>query len=137
TKKNTATSQSLLVIAGAIIGWASAIFGMGGGALTVPFLTSRGLTMQQAAGTSSACGLPIAIAGSIGYLFAGWGLPELPKWSLGYIYLPGLIGIALTSTLFARVGVNIAHRLSSRLLQIMFAIFLICVGTSFLVGIGQ
>ncbi|GAB2788977.1 sulfite exporter TauE/SafE family protein [Halomonas shantousis] len=118
---------------GAVIGWASSIFGIGGGSLTVPFLLWRNLPMQQAVGTSSACGLPIAIVGALSFMWVGWGEAELPEGSLGYVYLPALVGIALTSMLSARLGARLAHRLSARVLKRLFALLLLCVGLSFLV----
>jgi uncharacterized membrane protein YfcA len=121
-----------LTVAGIVIGWASAIFGIGGGSLTVPFLTWRGLTMQQAVATSSACGFPIAIASAISFMIIGWHDPLLPPHSLGFVYLPALIGIAVTSMFFARFGARLAHKLSPRLLKRLFALLLVVVGTSFL-----
>lgn len=122
-----------LTAAGGVIGWASAIFGIGGGSLTVPFLVWRSVPMQQAVATSAACGLPIAIAGALSFIWTGWGNPQLPQWSLGFVYLPGLLGIALTSMFFARIGARLAHRLSPRLLKRLFALLLFSVGLSFLV----
>ncbi|MFK3797925.1 sulfite exporter TauE/SafE family protein [Pseudomonas sp. NPDC088444] len=122
-----------LVGAGVVIGWASAIFGIGGGSLTVPFLTWRSLTMQQAVATSSACGFPIAVASAISFMILGWHDPLLPPHSLGFVYLPALIGIAVTSMFFARFGARLAHKLSPRVLKRLFALLLVLVGTSFLI----
>jgi len=120
--------------AGAGIGWASAIFGIGGGTLTVPYLSWSNVRMQQAVGTSAACGLPIAVAGAVGNVWTGWSEPALPEYSFGYIYLPALIGIILTSVLFARVGANLAHRLNAKVLKRVFAILLLLVGLRFLLS---
>jgi uncharacterized protein len=122
-----------LTLAGAVIGWASAIFGIGGGSLSVPFLTWRSVPMQKAVATSSACGLPIAIASALSFMWLGWHKPELPEWSLGFVYLPALVGIAIPSMFFARVGARLAHRLSPRLLKRLFALLLFSVGLSFLI----
>ena len=121
-----------LTLAGSVIGWASAIFGIGGGSLTVPFLTWRSVPMQQAVATSSACGLPIALASALTFMLLGWHDPRLPAHSLGFIYLPALLGVALTSMVFARFGARLAHRLSARLLKRLFAALLFSVGLSFL-----
>lgn len=121
-----------LAAAGGVIGWASAIFGIGGGSLTVPFLVWRSVPMQQAVATSSACGMPIAVAGAISFIWTGWPIQGLPEWSLGYVYLPALIGIAATSMLFAGFGARLAHRLSQRMLKRLFALLLVCVGINFL-----
>ncbi|GFM72845.1 UPF0721 transmembrane protein [Pseudomonas cichorii] len=122
-----------LTAAGVVIGWASAIFGIGGGSLTVPFLTWRSLSMQQAVATSAACGFPIAVASAISFMILGWHDPLLPPHSLGFVYLPALLGIAVTSMFFARFGARLAHKLSSRLLKRLFATLLLCVGISFLI----
>ncbi|MFV3307119.1 sulfite exporter TauE/SafE family protein [Pseudomonas sp. NY15181] len=122
-----------LGVAGGVIGWASAIFGIGGGSLTVPFLSWRGVSMQQAVATSSACGLPIAIAGAISFIVVGWHHAKLPEMSVGYVYLPALVGIALTSMFFARIGARLAHRLPAKVLKRLFALLLFSVGLSFLI----
>jgi uncharacterized protein len=99
----------------------------------VPFLTWRSLTMQQAVATSSACGFPIAVASAISFMILGWHDPLLPPHSLGFVYLPALIGIAVTSMFFARFGAKLAHKLSPRMLKRLFALLLVVVGTSFLI----
>jgi len=118
--------------AGGVIGWAAAIFGIGGGSLSVPFLLWRGQTMQQAVAVSAACGLPIALAGAVSFAALGAKSSGLPDWSLGYIYLPALLGIALLSVPFAKVGANLAHRLPQLLLKRLFALLLLSVGLKFL-----
>ncbi|TCK06019.1 sulfite exporter TauE/SafE family protein [Marinobacterium mangrovicola] len=122
-----------LIVAGSGVGCASAVFGIGGGTLTVPYLHWRQLSMPRAVATSSACGLPIALIGAVGNVVTGWGEVEMPEWSLGYIYLPALVGIVLTSALTARFGARLAHRLPQRRLKLIFAAFLAFVGVRFLV----
>ncbi|WP_160152675.1 sulfite exporter TauE/SafE family protein [Microbulbifer sp. ALW1] len=117
---------------GAFIGWASAIFGIGGGSLTVPFLSRCHVIMQRAVATSAACGLPIAIAGALSFAVQGWHNSLLPEWSSGYIYWPAFFGIVLTSTVFARVGAHIAHKLSPQLLKNCFAGLLLVIGARFI-----
>lgn len=121
-----------LTAAGGVIGWASAIFGIGGGSLSVPFLSWRSVPMQQAVATSSACGFPIAAASTLSFVLIGWHNPQLPELTLGYVYLPALVGIAFTSMFTARFGARLAHRLSPRLLKRLFALLLFCVGLNFL-----
>ncbi|WP_061288386.1 sulfite exporter TauE/SafE family protein [Azotobacter vinelandii] len=124
--------KSALGLAGVVIGWASAIFGIGGGSLTVPFLTWRSVPMPQAVATSAACGLPIALCSALSFMAVGWSETHLPAWSLGFVYLPALLGIAATSMFFARFGANLAHRLPPRLLKRLFALQLSAVGLYFL-----
>ncbi|WP_323846800.1 sulfite exporter TauE/SafE family protein [Microbulbifer magnicolonia] len=122
----------LLAGAGGFIGWASAIFGIGGGSLTVPFLSRCRVQMQRAVATSAACGLPIAIAGAISFAVQGWRDELLPRWSSGYIYWPAFFGIVVASTPFARFGANLAHRLSPQLLKNCFAGLLCVIGLRFI-----
>lgn len=117
-----------LSLAGGFLGWLSVIFGIGGGALTVPFLSRCRVKIQHAVATSAACGLPIAIAGALSFAVQGWQSPRLPAWSSGFIYWPAFFGIILTSALFARLGANLAHRLSPQLLKNYFAGFLFLIG---------
>lgn len=123
-----------LIAAGGVIGWASAIFGIGGGSLTVPFLVWRSVAIQKAVATSAACGFPIAVAGAVVFMVTGWQNIQLPEWSIGFVYLPALLGIALTSVFFARFGAKLAHKLSPVLLKRLFALLLTVVGISFLLN---
>lgn len=115
-------------LAGGLIGAVSALVGIGGGTMTVPFLNACKLRMQQAVGTSAACGLPIAMGGTLSYIALGWGNAQLPAGSVGYVFGPALFGIAITSMLFAPLGAMLAHRLSTRMLKRVFAAFLAVLG---------
>lgn len=123
-----------LGVAGSTIGLISSLVGVGGGALTVPFLSWCNVPIHRAIATSAACGLAIAITGTVGYIITGWHSGELPDYSLGYIYLPGFIGIATASALFAPLGARLAHALQPAVLKRIFAVFVISVGLSLLIG---
>jgi len=114
------------------IGVASAIFGIGGGSLVVPYLNGIGIRMQQAVATSSACGVPIAIAGAGGFMLTGWQQPGLPAGSAGYVYLPGLAALVLASMPMAGIGARLAHRLPAATLRRLFALILMVVAADFL-----
>lgn len=109
---------------GFLIGSLSAIVGIGGGTLTVPYLVHGNFEMKQAVAVSSACGLPIAIAGTISYALLGWQETHLPEWSFGYVYLPAFIGISLSSILTAPFGAKLAHRLPAATLKRYFSLLL-------------
>lgn len=109
---------------GLLIGLLSAIVGIGGGTLTVPYLVYGQFVMKQAVAVSSACGLPIAIAGTISYALLGWQQADLPEWGLGYVYLPAFFGITLSSILTAPLGAKLAHHLPAATLKRYFSILL-------------
>lgn len=117
-----------LGMAGGVIGAVSAVVGIGGGSLTVPFLTYCNRPVRQAVATSAACGLPIAVAGALSFMFTGWQRPELPAGTTGYVFWPAFGGIVVASMLFAPLGASLAHRMSTTLLKRFFALFLALVG---------
>jgi hypothetical protein len=114
--------------AGSVVGWIAALFGIGGGSLTVPFLSWCNVAMRRAVACSAACGLPIAVFGSLSYMWQGYGNSALPEWSTGFVYWPAFMGIVATSSLCARLGAGLAHRLPAALLRRIFALFLLLVG---------
>ena len=121
-------------LAGSVIGAISALVGIGGGTLTVPFLVWCNVSMQKAVATSSACGLPIAVAGAVGFMLTGWQNPQLPAGSTGFVYWPAFFGIIFTSMLTAPLGARLAHRLPSRTLKKVFAVFLAILGIRMLLA---
>ena len=110
--------------AGNLIGVVSALVGAGGGFISVPLMLWCNVKMHHAVGTSAALGFPIAAAGTIGYVWAGWGVPELPSGMLGYIYLPALFSIACASVCLAPVGAKVAHSIDTKPLKRIFACLL-------------
>lgn len=106
---------------GSGIGAVSALVAIGGGSLSVPFMTWCNVRMHEAIGTSAAIGFPIAVAGTIGYLFGGTGAAGLPAGSFGYIYLPALAACVAMSMLTAPLGARAAHRLPVAILKKIFA----------------
>ncbi|MGO2131398.1 MAG: sulfite exporter TauE/SafE family protein [Halomonas sp.] len=127
-----APSRWIMLVAGALIGGFSALFGIGGGTLSVPWLARCGATMRQAVGTSSACGMPIAVVGAATFIATGWGVPDLPAGATGYVLWPAFLAIVVTSVPFARVGVRMASVLPAKKLKIAFAVLLLIVGVRFL-----
>ena len=109
------------------IGMLSALVGIGGGTMTVPFLNRHGLEMRQAVGTSAAIGLPIAIAGAIGLILAGWGRVGLPAFSTGFVYWPAVGVMLLASVPAAPLGARLAHALPVALLKRLFGLLLLAV----------
>ncbi len=113
-------------VAGPLIGGVSAMIGIGGGSFNVPYLAWNGYSTIRAVGIAAACGWPIALAGSAGFVVEGWG-QRLWDDSLGYLYLPGAALIGLAGSLAAPLGAKLAHRLGSEMLARVFGVFLLVV----------
>ena len=117
---------------GMVIGGLSSLVGAGGAFVSVPFMTWCNIKIHDAVGTSSALGFPIALAGTIGYIYAGQGLPEMPPGAVGYLYLPGLVIISLASMTLAPLGARTAHRMDIRPLKKVFGVVLYGLAAYFL-----
>ncbi|WP_285906210.1 sulfite exporter TauE/SafE family protein [Pseudodesulfovibrio pelocollis] len=118
--------------AGTGIGVFSALVGIGGGTLTVPFLSWCNQTMHVSIATAAAVGLPIALSGTAGYVVGGWSVPGIPGPHIGYVYIPAFLGIIAMSMLTAPLGAKLAHSLPVDKLKRVFAVLLILVGTRML-----
>jgi len=110
-----------LTLVGTGIGGISALVAIGGGVLSVPFMTWCNIPLPKAIGTSAAIGFPIAIAGTLGYLINGWQVEGMQGWHLGYIYLPAALLISFVSYLTAPVGARFAHSLPVATVRKLFA----------------
>jgi uncharacterized membrane protein YfcA len=128
-------------VAGAVIGAVSAVVGIGGGSLTVPLLMSRGVATVRAVGTSSACGVVIALASAATYALAPMfdgassatsNALALPAGVIGFVHVPAALGIGLGAWFAAPYGVRFAHRLSGVALARVFAAALAAVGVALL-----
>ena len=121
-----------MLVAGGVIGAVSGLMGVGGGSMSVPFLTWCNMAVRQAVATSAAIGLPIAVGGAVGFLVSGWDVPARPLYSVGFINLPAFAGIVVASTLFAPLGARIAHTIPPATLKRVFAVFLAVLGVKML-----
>ena len=128
--------KSLAVEAyGVALGAVSVLMSVGGGAYVVMLMTLYGRSLHQAVGTSSGFGPLIAIPGVLGFMWAGWGQPQLPPGTLGYVSLAGAMLAIPTGLLAAPIGARISHRLSKRGLELAFAIFMSLVVLRFLASL--
>ena len=121
----------MLSIVGGVIGYLSTLMGIGGGVLNNTFMTLFGRPIHQAVATSSGVGVLIAIPGTIGYIWAGWGNPLLPVASTGFINWIAVALIIPIAMIVTPYGVSIAHALSKRKLEIGFGLFCIFVSVRF------
>ncbi|MEE9345127.1 MAG: sulfite exporter TauE/SafE family protein [Methylococcales bacterium] len=132
SKPQISPNKLVMASAGISIGTLSSLLGIGGGTLSVPFLTFYGYPMRHAVAVSAACGVPIAIAGSLGYAFFVNGNSTLPTYSLGFIYLPAFLAVIVTSVSLAPVGAHLAKRLPVKPLKRLFAAIVFAVGMKLL-----
>jgi uncharacterized membrane protein YfcA len=121
-------------LAGASIGTLSTLVGIGGGTLTVPYLLHRNIRVHQAIAVSAACGFPIALVGSLGYMAFAWNDANAVMGSLGHVLLPAFVPISIASMAFAPLGAKLAHSLSGPALKRGFAGFMAIAGVLMLAG---
>lgn len=105
------------ILMGLAIGVLSGLLGIGGAAITMPFLLFCGLPILSVIAAAGGFGFPIAVAGCIGYMLTAWNNPGLPAYSLGFIYLPALLGLIPASMLTAPMGVKLSHSLPVKTLR--------------------
>ncbi|PKO47068.1 MAG: hypothetical protein CVU29_03835 [Betaproteobacteria bacterium HGW-Betaproteobacteria-22] len=125
-----------LLIASLIIGAISALVSIGGGSLTVPYLSWRGIDIKKAIGTSAAVGFPLSVAGSLGYLLNGWSQAEsnIP-FVFGFIHPPAVFLIAMASVLTAPVGANLTKKLPVNTIKKIFALLLFMLSLKMLMSL--
>lgn len=124
-----------LFLTGKGIGAISAVVAIGGGTLTVPYLVWNNVGLKQAIGTSAAIGFPIALAGTIGYLWHARAADSDLSYLFGYVYLPAVLLISVVSYFTAPLGALLAHRLPVSLLKKVFAFFLVYLSLKMLVSV--
>lgn len=125
-----------LFLTGNVIGALSSLVAIGGGLLSVPFLTLCNVKLQHAIGTAAAIGFPIALAGTAGYIANGFLQPEtLPDFSLGYVYLPALAWLVSASMLTAPLGARLTHSTKTATLRTIFVVLLYGLGIRMLITI--
>jgi uncharacterized membrane protein YfcA len=121
-----------MTASGTGIGGVSAIFGIGGGTLTVPMLTFYGVKIHQAVGTAAACGLPVALGATLAYATATVEAITMPQGSLGFVFIPALLGIIVASLPCARLGALLAHKVNAQKLRQGFAWVTMGLGVRFI-----
>ncbi len=114
-----------LFAVGLLVGGFSGLAGVGGAMISMPFMMSWGLAFHTAIGTGSAISFVVAVAGVAGFVIAGLAEAALPPWTVGYVYVPALVGISVTSVFMAPLGAKVAHRLPVAALKKVFALFIL------------
>ncbi|MGB5920323.1 sulfite exporter TauE/SafE family protein [Arcobacter sp.] len=123
------------IFTGTLIGAISALVSIGGGSLTVPYLVHQNFDMKRAIGTSAAVGFPIAISGTIGYAINGFGNSDLQNYIIGYIYLPAVIIVAISSIFSVPLGVKYASILPTQRLKKVFGVLAVILSIKMIVSV--
>ena len=121
-----------MTVVAIIVGIISSLVGVGGGVMTIPLMSLCNVPMRQTIGTSAALGLPIAIAGTVGFVVTGLGKDHLPPLSVGYVYLPALVGIVIGTFVTVPWGAKAAHTLPVTTLKKIFAVILFVLASKML-----
>lgn len=129
----TLPGTPVISMVGLLIGVVSSLVSVGGGVMSVPFMLRHNVPLKQAIGTSAALGFPIALGGTLGYIMTGYAFDAtLPAATLGFVYLPALIALALGSVLTTALGARAAHQLPLAILRRGFALLLFVLATRLL-----
>jgi len=122
-------------LAPGLIGFFSAVMGIGGGSFSVPYMTLYSVPIHRAVGTASLIGLVISVSAGLGYLVGGWNVAGLPSGMAGFIHLPSAFTVAVAAVLMAPVGAKVAHMMPKTALSIAFGIFLVVATIKLVSGI--
>ena len=125
-------------LAGLGIGSISTLVAIGGAAIIMPYLISRGLEMRRAIGSSAAIGFPIAISGTIGYAINGHiSANELANNEaiIGFVHIPSVIIISIFGFIMAPIGVKLSTKLPVKVLKKIFAVLLVCLSIKMLMNV--
>lgn len=114
------------------VGALSSLVGAGGGVISIPLMLACNVHMRNAIATSAALGLPIAIAGAVGYILTGLDKDHLPPLAIGYVYLPALIGLVIGTFITVPAGARAAHRMEVKRLKRIFSVILFIMATKML-----
>jgi uncharacterized membrane protein YfcA len=128
----TAPGGASMFAAGGAIGALSSLLAIGGAVMSVPYLIWCGVSVIEAIGTAAAIGFPVAFGGTVGYVWSGWSQSGLPPYSLGFVYVPATLGMALASVCTAPLGAKAAHSLPRKMLKKIFALLLFALATRML-----
>jgi uncharacterized membrane protein YfcA len=124
--------QPLASVGGFGVGGVSALMGIGGATLNVPFMTLNGVSIHQAVASASVMGPIIAIPATIGYMLIGRDVMGLPPFSLGFVNGLAFLALAPFSMLAAPWGAKLAHRLPVKTLRMVFALFILAIAIQML-----
>ena len=133
-KEKKEIKTSIIASVGTVIGLKSGLFGIGGGAISVPFLNNMGLPMKKATGTSSSFTLPVSIVGSACFIYIGIMHHIHIQHTIGYMHWPATLVLVPCTMLFAPLGCSLSNRMSTKWLRILFTLFLFFISLKILIS---
>lgn len=119
-------------VVGTLAGLLSGLLGIGGGVITIPYLTYCNIKMRQSLLVSIATALTVSLFGTFTVMITGLYAHDLPAWSSGYVYWPAWLGISIGTIFFVPLGVKLSYRLPIPVLKHVFAVFLLLIGVHLL-----
>ena len=119
------------IILGFVVGFISAIMGIGGAVMNVPILKFFGYSINKAIGSAAAIGFMIALFGAIGFLISGNYLNANLPLSIGFINIPAFLIFIPITTIMARVGAKTVHSIDKNKISKFFGLFLLIVSIKF------
>ena len=122
----------LKVILGVIVGFISAIMGIGGAVMNVPIFKYFGYSINKAIGSAAAIGFLIALFGAIGFLISGSYLKTNLPLSIGFLNIPAFLIFIPITTFMARLGARTVHKIDKKKISKIFGLFLLLVAAKFL-----
>jgi uncharacterized membrane protein YfcA len=128
-------SKPITFAVGTVIGLLSTLMGIGGGVLNNTFMTLYNRPVHQAVATSSGVGVLIAIPATIGFILAGWGEPNLPEFTLGFVHWLAVLIIIPITIYTAPIGARLAHGIEKQKLALCFGVFLLFVAAKFIYSV--
>ena len=116
-----------------VIGGVAGLLGVGGGALTVPYLSYCNLDIKKIAPISALSTLTVAAVGTVVFIITGANEPGLPMYSSGFVYWPAVLGIAIPSSFFAPLGAKLTYIIPVKQLKYGFIALLIATAIDLLI----
>ncbi|MAI27129.1 MAG: hypothetical protein CMN75_13965 [Spirochaeta sp.] len=107
------------------VGGVSVLLGLSGGVMTTPILMAFGQSIHRAVAVSSAGGLALSVAATVGMIINGLGVSGRPAYSLGYIDLPAVALMIPAVLISSSLGVRVSNRIPARVLEVVFGVFLV------------
>lgn len=128
THKSTFSNNFISNIVGFLFSSISAIVGIGGATLFVPYLIKKDVPAKLAIGTSSALGFLIGLGASVSILINSLNSATINDSMFGFIYLPAILFLTLPSLIFVRLSANWLLKISEVNVKKLFSCMLFSIG---------